>query len=52
MDSPTRQYGSVEEASRNNADVEPAIRHEEQPLLPQEDLWKPPKGFVLIQIGT
>ncbi|KAB8070545.1 major facilitator superfamily domain-containing protein [Aspergillus leporis] len=51
MDSPTRQYGSVEEASRNNADVEPAIRHEEQPLLPQEDLWKPPKGFVLIQIA-
>ena len=37
----------------NDPDAESGVR-EDQPLLQPEDavaLWKPPKGFVWIQIG-
>ncbi|GMG31768.1 unnamed protein product [Aspergillus oryzae] len=51
MHSTARQYDSLEGMSRTEPDVEPALPHEEQPLLSSEDIWKPPKGFLWIQIG-
>ncbi|KAJ1709826.1 MFS drug transporter [Aspergillus flavus] len=51
MHSTARQYDSLEGMSRTEPDVEPALPHEEQPLLSSEDIWKPPKGFLWIQIA-
>ncbi|KAF9884822.1 hypothetical protein FE257_001238 [Aspergillus nanangensis] len=45
------QYPAIEAAYGD--DVEPAVPHEEQPLLRPDEatLWKPPPGFVWIQIA-
>ncbi|GAB1201649.1 hypothetical protein APSETT445_000232 [Aspergillus pseudonomiae] len=51
MRSTTRQYDSLDGASRTESDVEPALSHEEQPLLSSEEIWQPPKGFLWIQIA-
>ena len=49
------QRSSFEDTVRIESDIEPAMPtpHEEHPLLRQEaqDAWKPPVGFVWIQLG-
>ncbi|GES64996.1 MFS drug transporter [Aspergillus terreus] len=49
MRSSAQQYTSTQAQS---GDVEPGMPHEEQPLLyPEEAAWKPPRGFLWIQIA-
>ncbi|KAE8385570.1 major facilitator superfamily domain-containing protein [Aspergillus alliaceus] len=50
MPSPTRRSDLID-TSRNETDIETAMLHEEQPLLPPEETWKPPKGFLWVQIA-
>ncbi|PWY89088.1 MFS general substrate transporter [Aspergillus heteromorphus CBS 117.55] len=54
MRAPT-QRSFPDAAARNEPDIEPAVPtpHEEEPLLQRkaEDTWKPPAGFVWIQIA-
>ncbi|KAE8354188.1 major facilitator superfamily domain-containing protein [Aspergillus coremiiformis] len=51
MHSTPRQYNSLDDASRIEPDIEFALPQEDQLLLLPKDIWKPPKGFIWIQIA-
>ncbi|KAL3474609.1 major facilitator superfamily domain-containing protein [Aspergillus californicus] len=43
-------YGTITPSS-NDTENHPALEGEEQPLLPDPDTWKPPIGFIWIEVA-